>query len=1280
MSDRTVVTRLRLEYAQYAAGLSKLGADTRKLAVETATASQKHEASFKRIGLGASAAALAIGVGFYKAEKSVMGFDKQLSNVAAVSNATTAEMGRLRDAAIAAGANTKLAGVSASEAASSEAELVRAGVSVNEVLGGALVGSLQLASAGQLDFADAATIAAQAMNIFNLQGSDVGHVADVLAAAANKSAADVGQMGEALRQGGLVAAGANQDLEQTVGTLALFADHALIGSDAGTSLKTMLLQLQGPSAIAQKQMAEIGLSVYDANGQFVGMEELAKRLQGSLGGLSSAQRDAAISMIFGNDAARAARILYNAGADGVASYVKTVNDQGAAADMAAKQMDNLSGDVENLGGAIEAAILKNGSAATGGLRLLTQGATGLVNELGDVPSPLAATAGGLLAVTGAGLGVLGVAGTLIPRVRAARQALEDMGRAGEIASAGLGKAGTGIMVLGTTVGALFAVKAGLDALGWSAKGLQVDVEGAAKATTGELVLAFEKVSSFDPSEGLNLFRKLAEDSRGTALRLRDALVEAGASGPTIDQLNKILGDTAAASARAAADGKAAADTIGDVGGAASDAGGSVEGYGKALDALYASTFGVQDATNKFTEGLTEFADGVRAAQIEGDRLATSLDGATVSGARNQDALAGIVRQALDVADAMVVAGRSPQEIAAAMDQYRGMLVTVLQQLGFNTQQAQIYTDTLLRVPGSVTTTVDLKTDAAKAKLAELFSLLGGYMQEARDFDHAMKFGTPIPTVASSMVMPTVSLSGGLSDAVAGRGQQATQARQSAQQSGGGAAKKAADDAKQVAEERKRQEEELNRFLDAVFKQRMEILENQYKAGKISSDAYLKSLDEQMAREKPWTNEWVALQKKKEAVFTDAAEAITEAQRKAADEAEKIAKDQQDALEKATKAQDDAVERLQSLLDDEAKIRQQLADAAAAHRKKLDEIQQGYLADQRAALDERRDQLRGWVGIEERAQFNVASSVAAMTKNVRSQVSQFAEWADLLAAARRRGVSESVIGMLGLDEGPKALVQLRMFMKATDGEVVDLNNVVAARQAQTDDRVVAEQASTYSKLSLTLKGITERYAAEVETETEEFLAGQRSLNDELAKVGLDGGRSFGQALADGLNSSVPAIRAAAEAVRQAQQGANAAKTAAANVNVSGSTVVNGPDGRPINASQLAFFGVRPNPDGSWTVPVGSLPSHALGVDYVRTTGPANIHQGERILSAIDNRQLVAAVQSPRIDYGKLAAAVAGAAAWSGRGVEFTGPVVLRDGVDVDVLARRLSFAMSAGGIG
>lgn len=406
MATRTVTVRLRADINQYTRGMRQAADSTSRLA-----------------GAGA-AVGTAMVTGFAIAAASAAKFDKALSNVRAVTGASSAEMAKLRAAALEAGKTTSF---TATEAANAEAELARAGVKVSDITGGALKGTLALAASGQMDLADSAVIAAQAMNTFGLSGKDVTHVADVLSAAANKSAADMSGLGMSLRQGGLLAKQTGLSFEDTVGTLAAFADHALIGSDAGTSLKTMLQRLTPQSVEARTMMDKLGFTAYDSQGKFVGLTKLAGNLQNSFKNLTPEARNAAFATIFGSDAVRSATILYELGAGGIQKYTKAVNDQGAAGRMAAIQTDNLIGDLERLRGAIEVALIEGGSSANGALRTMTQWVTNLVNAYNDLPPGLQHAVTLLTGVGGAA--TLAVTGflLLVPRIAATRTALASMG-------------------------------------------------------------------------------------------------------------------------------------------------------------------------------------------------------------------------------------------------------------------------------------------------------------------------------------------------------------------------------------------------------------------------------------------------------------------------------------------------------------------------------------------------------------------------------------------------------------------------------------------------------------------------------------------------------------------------------------------------------------------------------------------------------------------------------------------------------------------------------------
>jgi TP901 family phage tail tape measure protein len=431
---RTVTVEIAAKLSGFVAGLSSGVKSVQQFGKELDDLGAKHKANFNQLALSTGALGVSLVGAFGAIVKSAADFDKEMSAVASVSSASGKSLETLRAAALQAGKDTVY---SATEAAQAEEELAKAGVSTSDILGGALTGSLSLASAGSLDLADAATIAAQAMNTFHLSGQNVGHIADVLSAGANKSAADVKQLGDALRQGGLVAAQTGLSLEDTVGTLSAFADRALIGSDAGTSLKTMLQALANPSQQSAALMKQLGINAYDASGQFIGITALAANLRAALGNLTQAQRDAAMAQIFGSDATRAASVIYNLGADGLQNYIDAVNDQGAASDTARKKLDNLAGDVEQLRGSLETLAITSGSGVNTGLRTLTQGATGLVNVFLGLPKPLQETVTILAGVSGAGL----VAASGLAKARQSGleflDTLKNMGPAGEKAAAGV---------------------------------------------------------------------------------------------------------------------------------------------------------------------------------------------------------------------------------------------------------------------------------------------------------------------------------------------------------------------------------------------------------------------------------------------------------------------------------------------------------------------------------------------------------------------------------------------------------------------------------------------------------------------------------------------------------------------------------------------------------------------------------------------------------------------------------------------------------------------------
>ena len=742
MATRTVTVRLRADINQYTRSMRQAADNTSRMA-----------------GIGAKVGT-ALVAGFAIAAASAAKFDKALSNVRAVTGASAAEMGKLRSAALEAGKTTSF---TATQAADAEAELARAGVSVADITGGALKGSLALAASGQMDLADSAVIAAQAMNTFHLQGKDVTHIADVLSAAANKSAADMHGLGMSLRQGGLLADQTGLSLEDTVGTLAAFADHALIGSDAGTSLKVMLQRLTPQSDEARAMMDRLGFTAYDSSGKFVGLTKLAGNLKTSFSQLTPEARNSAFATIFGADAVRSATILYDLGAKGIDKYVKSVNDQGAAGRMAAVQTDNLIGDLERLRGAIEVALIEGGTAANGSLRQMTQWITSLVNAYNGLPPELQrsvtlfAGVGG--AVTLAGSALL----LLLPRIAATRAALTAMG----VTAARARTTMLGLGRLSIVVAGLAAVSYGTKALDEALAGPPPNVTKMSNAlvslgktgkASGELTKQFGKDLDGFGDAVARIAHPGVLDRVGDSLH---AITHLGSAGPDLEKARKKIKSVDEALAALVQGGApdTAAAAFKRMAKEAEAQGTSTEklrtllpGYADALTETDTQSQLSAEAQSKLGEQMGLTADEMQDQRSEAEKLTDSLNelnGVAISAAEKEISF----RQSLaDLTDAVKENGRSldvttekgrkvksafldaaqaamdhAQAVAEQKDSQEagqkvlerdvGLLQKQMRAAGFSKDAIKELTSAYLQLPASKSTTV--KADGAKKTLGEL---------------------------------------------------------------------------------------------------------------------------------------------------------------------------------------------------------------------------------------------------------------------------------------------------------------------------------------------------------------------------------------------------------------------------------------------------------------------------------------------------------------------------------------------------------------------------------
>lgn len=376
--------------------------------------------------LALSKAAAAVGAaglaGFGLAVKSAADFEKTMSGVKAVSGASAQEMEKLRKKALQLGADTAF---SAGESGLAMEELVKAGLSVEDVLNGAADATVNLAAAGEVDLPTAATIAANAMNQFGLSAEQMPRVADLIAGAANASAIDVNDFGMAMSQAGATANLVGLSFDDLALAITAMGNAGIKGSDAGTSLKTFMANLQPTTEKQIQLMDDLGLinernatamnvmgsEFFTAEGKIRPMSEIAGTLATALEGMSEAQKMATLEVLFGSDAIRAAAIIANEGAtgmDGLAASMGKVT----AADVAATRMDNLYGSLEQLKGSIETLLIQVGTPFLGWLRNVADEVTKVVNKLGEMDPETRNMIVGITAATTAFIGLAGAMGII----------------------------------------------------------------------------------------------------------------------------------------------------------------------------------------------------------------------------------------------------------------------------------------------------------------------------------------------------------------------------------------------------------------------------------------------------------------------------------------------------------------------------------------------------------------------------------------------------------------------------------------------------------------------------------------------------------------------------------------------------------------------------------------------------------------------------------------------------------------------------------------------------
>lgn len=283
--------------------------------------------------------------------KAAADFDTLMKQIEIFGNVAPSQMEKVSQFALKMGADTKF---SSADAAAALLELLKSGQSLDQAMQ-TLPDVLNLAATGNLDLARASGIVSSALAIFKLKASDAGRVSNALAQAANATRADVGDLGQGLSNVGPVAAQFGLSIEDTSAILGVFANNGIMGAEAGTQLKSMLLNMSRPTEKVQDAFHALGVSLYDSNGNARNFNTVIKELDSALSKLPVEQQNMLMQDLAGSYGITGLNALRAAG--GIDATLEAMKNAPSAAKVAEAFMGTFKGQVESLTGSFETLMI-----------------------------------------------------------------------------------------------------------------------------------------------------------------------------------------------------------------------------------------------------------------------------------------------------------------------------------------------------------------------------------------------------------------------------------------------------------------------------------------------------------------------------------------------------------------------------------------------------------------------------------------------------------------------------------------------------------------------------------------------------------------------------------------------------------------------------------------------------------------------------------------------------------------------------------------------------------
>lgn len=278
-------------------------------------------------------------------------FEKAMSTVQATSQASAEDMEKLTAKAKEMGANTSK---SAKDSADALNYMALAGWKTQEMLDG-IEPVLKASVAYNADLGTTSDLATDSLSALGLSAKDLGHYMDIISnAQSNANTTGTDLMESYIGVGGTFK-NLNTSLEESSTLLGVMANRGIKGSEAGTTLNSILINLTKKSGESAEAMEALGMSAFDSEGKFRGITPVLRELNEKFAGMTEEQQTMYKSMLAGKTQITG----FNALLSGVAEeydtlYSKQSNCNGALEKMYTTMSSNTQGKIDSFKSKIEA--------------------------------------------------------------------------------------------------------------------------------------------------------------------------------------------------------------------------------------------------------------------------------------------------------------------------------------------------------------------------------------------------------------------------------------------------------------------------------------------------------------------------------------------------------------------------------------------------------------------------------------------------------------------------------------------------------------------------------------------------------------------------------------------------------------------------------------------------------------------------------------------------------------------------------------------------------------